>query len=346
MEPLTVSLSAVQAFRRCQTQYHYRYVERLKRKDKAPAPELGIILHDYLACYYKWLQADVPAIEAHQTGLLKISADYMPEIKRFARVAERVGQHDLAAELLEIPGKASRIAERYYLARGQFDAERYEIIYVEQELRWQIRKSLRSDGRLDLVTQDRETGRVHLWDHKSTANVPDEGYRMRDLQTLLYAEKLARESPADIEIDCVLWNYIRTKEPTVPEQLKAGGLTRRADLDSTLEVYSAEVTRLGLNPMDYDEQWQRLAGRELSVFFPRIEQVIVAQADVLLRDYINTAREIRRYRKAWADGIVEPVRNLSMDCTWCEFATLCNAVILGGDESDIREMRFTVNAHA
>ena len=339
MTDLTVSLSAVQAFRKCQQQYFYRYVERLKRKDKAPAPELGIILHDYLACYYKWLQADVPAIEAHQTGLLKISADYMPEIKRFARVAERVGQHDLAAELLEIPGKASRIAERYYLARGQFDAERYEILYVEQELRWQIRKSLRSDGRLDLVTRDNETGRVLLWDHKSTGNVPDDDYRMRDLQTLLYAEKLAPE----LEVDCVLWNYIRTKEPTVPEQLKAGGLSRRADLDSTWEVYCAELTRLGLNPNEYEEQCLRLAGRELSVFFPRIEQVIVAQADVLLRDYINTAREIRRYRKAWADGLVEPVRNLSMDCSWCEFATLCNAVILGGDESDIREMRFVVS---
>ena len=336
MTDLTVSLSAVQAFRRCQQQYFYRYVERLRRKDKAPAPELGIILHDYLACYYKWLQADMPAIEAHQTGLLKISLDYLPEIKRFARIAHQAGQPELAAELLEIPKVASRIAERYYLARGQFDAEQYDFLYVEHELRLTVAKGIVSNGRLDLVTRDKDKGLVYLWEHKSTGNVPDTTYRLRDLQTLLYAEKLA----GDVEIDAVLWNYMRTKEPTVPEELKAGRLTNRANLDSTWEVYAAEISRLGLDVTEYENQRERLVGRELTVFFPRYEQVIVAQADVLLRDYINSAKEIRRYRRAWEERRVEPVRNVSLECNWCEYSQLCTAAILGGDDSDVRQMRY------
>lgn len=338
VHPLRVSLSAVQAFRRCQQQYYYRYVERLSRKDKAPAPELGIILHDYLATYYRWISANVPAIESHQTGLLKISADYVPEIKRQANFLRQVGSTEAALELLSLPSIANRIAERYYKARGIFDAERFDILFVEHNLSLQINSRITSNGTIDLVTRDRDKGIVHLWEHKSTGNVPDTTYRLRDLQTVLYAEKLAQVE--GVEIDAVLWNYIRTKEPTIPEQLKSGGLTKRADLDSTWEVYAHELTRLGLSPNDYQEQRQRLEGRELSVFFPRFEQPLVSDSDILLRDYEDSAKDIRRYMRVWEDGSRAPVRSLDLNCTWCEYKDLCTAAILSGDESDVINLKF------
>lgn len=240
-----------------------------------------------------------------------------------------------------MPAVAGRITRRYYKIRGEVDAERFDILFVEEPLTIPLSRHIQSNGRLDLVTQDRERGIVLIWEHKSTQNVPSTAYRLRDLQTALYARKL-EEMGLCPPIDCVMWNYILTKEPTEPERLKSGELTQRANLDSDWETYSEAIKHYRLDPSDYEIVRMRLRGRELSHYFPRFEQPIVSETDVLFRDYYRTARDIRRSRKAWEEGTREPVRNLSLRCDWCEMAPLCNAALLAGDDQDIRELRYTV----
>lgn len=320
---------------------------RLKPLAASPAPELGLILHDYLSTYYQWIAASSssapPGVgvsdDAHNAALMKITADYVPEIKTLARRAEEVGAYETAEILSELPNVANRIAQRYYLNLGKFDAERYDVLYVEESLSMDLTPRIRSNGKVDLVTQDRETGLVVLWEHKSTTSVPDMSYRMRDLQTILYAEKLAHLY--DIRVDQINWNYMRTKEPTIPKLLKSGQLSQAADIDSTWEAYAAEVANQKLDLTDYDKMRELLEGRELSVFFPRFTQALVGDPNVLLRDYIVTAKDIRRHKRAWAEGTLEPTRNLQRDCSWfCEFKSLCNAVVMGGDDDELIDLSF------
>lgn len=341
---LAVSLSAVSAYRTCQQLYYYRHVERIRRRDKAAAPELGIILHDYLALYYQGLQVKHNAQVAHGEARQAIIAKYRPETTRMASLVRQAGDDEGAKRLYDIPDKAARIADRYFAARGIQDADEQEILLVEEYLTLPMfRGRAVSNGRLDMITRSRSDGMTYLWEHKSTTDIPDSGYRMRDLQTPLYRRKIERLKIAPA-IDSVMWNYLKTKEPTPPRHLKNGTLTKDKHLDSTWEVYSAEIKRLKLDPTDYLDVRRRLEGRETSIFFPRFNQPILSDTDVLYRDFLQSVKDIAKSRRDWAEGVSEPVRNLGLSCNWCEMAMLCNAAILTGDDSDVKHMRYTVGS--
>jgi hypothetical protein len=340
---LNVSLSAVQSYRQCQQQYAYRYVEKLRRKDRGRALELGLILHKYLETYYQLLKDKKRPSSAHKTAQLMASAEYSGSIRTSADHLIAVGLPENAKEMLELLPLAGRLTDRYFATHGESDADEYEILLVEEWINFDLLKGVRSNGKLDLYTRNRYTKRLHLWEHKSTKWLPSREYRLRDLQTTLYVEKLIASGMIPARPDAVNWNYIYTKEPTKPELLKNGTLTIRSNLDSTWETYLAEIKRLKLNPDDYQEQRERLQDREETVFFPRFEQVILADARILLTDYVQTVKEIKRSRRAWAEKTRRPVRTLTMDCDYCEYKDLCNAALLAGTDRDARS-RFTREA--
>lgn len=339
---LNVSKSAVDAYRECQQLYYYRYFQKLRSRAKARPLELGSMLHKYLETYYTLIQAKVAPQEAHENAKVVASAEFTPTVKASAEWLLKVGQADKAKEMLSLLPSAGRIADRYFMTRGISDAEEYTVLMVETWLNLDLLEArddlpmTRSNSKLDMLTEDKATGRVHLWEHKSGAEIPDMQVRLRDLQSTLYAQKLYQLKMIPKRIDAVMWNYLRTKEPTTPEQLKSGQLTKRQDLDTTWEVYIAELNRLKLPIVDYQEQRERLEGREETVYFPRYEQVILADARRLLGDYVQTAKDIRAVRAKWEQQTQRPVRTLGRHCDWCEFARLCNAALMTGSDRDAR----------
>lgn len=334
------SLSAFQVWQRCEMRYYYGYIRKLQLPDKFPAPTLGRLLHDYLEIYYNGVREGHMPDDAHLAAQLVVSRKYVPEVRAAANVAFMTGNEALAKELTDIPAAAGRITDRYYLVHGKSDADRYNFMYVEKWLSLQVSPGILSTGKTDLVTQDNETGRISIWEHKSTKNIPQDSVRLRDFQTMLYAMQLRWET-SEI-VDSVIWNYIRTKEPVVPEQLKSGDLTKRKDLDSTWEVYSAAVKALHGNPDTprYDEIRSHLEGREQTIFFPRYEQVIVVEEKVLMDDYIEEGKRMWLATESWKAGTSKPVRTLARDCDMCEFYRICQAALMGGDEEDIIQMRY------
>jgi hypothetical protein len=337
---LNVSLSAIQSFRQCEQQYAYRYVERLRRRDKAKPLEFGSMLHTYLEIYYGHILEGEKPRDAHEFSKVSTSSFYTPEIKRMAKGLFMLRHDEQAQELLDLLPAAGRIADRYFLTRGESDAEEYEILYVEEPIEVNLGYDIQTRGKVDMVTRHKASGRIHLWEHKSTSNEPSAEYRLRDLQTTLYASNIKTLNLLDEEIDAIMWNYIRTQEPTIPRQLKNGELTRDKRLDSTWEVYAAQLNKYKLDPREYEEQRQRLQGREESIYFRRHEHVLLASAKTLLRDYLRTARDIKAKRRLWAAKKRVPVRNLSLGCDWCEFKDLCNAALFAGSDRDARG-RFT-----
>ena len=336
---LAVSNTVISDFRRCEQLYSYRYVDRLRRKDRAPAPELGTMLHSYFELYYQALKDGSDPATAHGESQMAVSSKYMPEIKRFANAAHIGGADDLATDLLALPKVVGRISSRYYAARGKADASRHKVLLVEEFANIEITKGIVSNARIDLVTEEQERGLIWLWEHKSTKDIPDVNWRLRDQQTPLYARKLEQLELCP-PIDAVLWNYVRTKEPTAPEVGKRGEPTKRANLDSTWPTYLKVIEELGLNPADFDDVRRRLEPRELAEFFPRFEQPIVSEVDLLFRDYVRTAKDIRLRRKQWAAKARRPVRSLARECGFCDFHSLCLAAIMTGSDRDVRLQRF------
>jgi hypothetical protein len=336
-----VSLSAYQIWQRCEQRYYYQYVRYLRHRDVFLAPTLGRFLHTYLEYFYQGVKEGHYPEDAHMAAQFKTSSKFVSELKGYAQTAFISGNEDMARELEALPAMAGRLSDRYYLVRGKVDADRYEILHVEEKLKLQITDGIVSTGVTDLVTRDKENGLTNIWEHKSTQYVPQDSVRLRDFQTMLYAIKVRDQF--DINIDSVIWNYIRTKEPTIPEVLKSGGLTLRKDLDSTWEVYSATARRAGIDPYEekYAEMRQRLEGREETIFFPRYEVVIVTNEGILMDDYIEEARRMKAGRESWKRGDSKPIRTLARDCDGCDYLRICQAALTGGDEEDIISMRFT-----
>lgn len=336
-----VSLSAYQEWQKCEMRWYLGYVRRLKLKEQAYAPTLGRALHEYLEGYYKSIRDGLSPDDAHLRAQFDASNKFVPEARGYAQTAFLAGMEDLAKEYSELPTKAGSLTDRYYAARGRDDALRYEVLHVEQVLNMEITEGITSLGYTDLVTRDRETGRTNLWEHKSTQYVPQDSVRLRDFQTMLYGIKVRHL--LGTPIDSITWNYIRTKEPAVPEVLKSGGLTLRKDIDTTWEVYAATAKRAGIDPYEskYDELRERLDGREMTVFFPRYEVPVVIDESVLMNDYIEESRRMRDAKQAFMAGVRQPIRSLSRDCDYCSFFRVCQAALTGGDEEDVIRMKFT-----
>lgn len=349
-QPTYISLSAVKSYQRCQQLYAYRYIERIQRKGRVTALELGSIVHNYMDEYYGLLKLGaVSGLEAHETSLERLAAKWQPQLKKLSQAAFMAGEEATAKEMQELYARAESICCRYFAARGSSDAERYKILHVELQLETDlVGGKLRTRGYTDLIAQDQNTGRVSLWEHKTAKNVPEPGTRLQDLQTLLYAEQLAQLH--DIRVDEVIWNYLRTKEPTVPKLVYQGKKNERMEIgesiDTTWEIYAAACLANGQDPESeiYAPLKERLSGRELTAFFPRWPQVIVADSTVLLRDYARTGLEIRRFRERVASGTVKPIKTLEMHCGFCEFSKLCQAEIMGGDTEDLKRLNFETAA--
>jgi hypothetical protein len=253
-----------------------------------------------------------------------------------AAAALYADEQELGRDLLDLVPRARRITAHYYSVRGRDDHKQHKPLYIEHYINHPLYGDHTAPCIIDLVTQEKATGRVLLWEHKSTGDVPQQGRRLRDLQTLLNAVLL--EEAEGVHVDGIVWNYLRTKEPMVPEPLQRGGLTRRRDIDTTWQVYARAVKDSKLNLADYKEMRERLDGRELTVFFPRIELPVLQSESVLLGDLIQTAKDIERATMEWEEGgsdpFSRPVRSISPQCDWCSMRRLCEAVIIGGEGAD------------
>ena len=89
----------------------------------------------------------------------------------------------------------------------------------------------------------------------TTQHMPTQAWRWERFDPkMAFTLALAHED----NVAGVLFIYVRFKAPCVPETLKSGGLTRRANLDTTTAVYLRTLREQGLNPADYTSTLARL----------------------------------------------------------------------------------------
>lgn len=168
--------------------------------------------------------------------------------------------------------------------------------------------------------------------HNTHKILPDEDARFSDIQTVLYYWALREEGE---QVDGVMWDYIRTKPPAVPETLKSGGLSKRANIDTDYDTYLGEIQRLGLNPADYQDILTKLKQGK-KVFFQRVKLPTPSETLVnsVVNDFFNTAEQILEATTF--------ERNMTRDCKSCSYYQLCSAEIRGLDSEFIKRQLFTI----
>ena len=299
------SHSKIKTFRRCPKSFDYKYNQGLVRKVAPAALTRGVVFHEMLDAQVMGTDWRIPLNayrEVYKTLWDDEAADF-PSPEQLESLFHRYQAH-WKNDGLDYRGKSE--------------------IEISCEYR-----GMKFKGIIDKYPVDSE-GRTWVMDHKTHRILPDEHTRFSDLQTVLYYWGMREngDSPTG-----VLWDYIRTKPPAIPEQLKAGGLSKRANIDTDYETYMGEIRRLKLDPAPYADILEKT---KKVTFFKRVP--LPAPSEQLIQnvvsDFFDTAVEILEAKKY--------PRNMTRDCKSCTFYNLCSAEIRGLDSEFIRKQSFTV----
>ncbi len=310
METQYFSQSSVKLFRRCKKAYDYKQNQGLVRKVAPHQLARGVIIHSL--------------IDAQAMG--------KPWEPILAEYAKQYGDlWDEEAEGYSSPDEIKDLFLRYLK-----HWEREPLNYGDRseiEVRVPYKDGLGFKGIIDKIPET-EDGRRWIMDHKTHKILPDEATRYADIQTVLYFWGAVETGLVDPQNGGVLWDYIRTKAPAVPELLKSGkGLSRRANMDTDYETYMAAILKHGLDPEDYSDELQRA---KKGVFFQRIKLPSPNRdmVNTVVEEFFDTAREMRDCTKF--------TRNMTRDCKSCTYFQVCQAELRGLDTSFIKKSLYQI----
>jgi len=229
----------------------------------------------------------------------------------------------------DFEGWTQDILDAYVWNVGNKD--RFEILETEQKYSisipsWRI-ENIKFVWTCDGLVRDKD-GDVWILEHKTTGSLPkDNAFLLMDNQALIYQYVMTQRFP-DLKIKGTIYNYIRRKEPKIPEVLKKGSLSRRKDLVTTPSTIRKVLDENGLHIDDY---------QELIDFY----NVKVSQ-DYFRR--FTLAANKNRYEQAWQDAL--PVFDAMLEknpllyptastgilgCNTCQFMSVCLVRRRGGN---------------
>lgn len=309
----SVSHSRIKTARRCWKKHDYRYNQRLQSKKKSAPLLRGTIIHEM--------------IDATTEGKdpFKVTKKYAKKHRQLFR-EEREEYGDTFIEDID------RIFQAYQRTYEK-DPLKYE--QSEEESRVEIAKGIEFIYVIDKIAIDPE-GRRWLMDHKSHKNIPNADARFSDIQLVLYVWAWNKEHPKR-PIDGVIWDYIRTKPPTIPEVLKSGQLSQAKSITTDYHTYMAEISRLRLDPKPYAGFLSELKKRGTSEFFERVK--LPSPPKVVIQSVVDDTRETAHQIVEY--GAELTARNMTKDCCWdCDYFKLCQAELRGLDADFVRKTHF------
>lgn len=305
---IKVSFTKLTTYRRCHKQYHYKYVQKLRKRIKNFNLYLGSLFHECL--------------EAHFKG-----EDWKAVIEKYKKEMQGKFKEEQVLALDGAIPMAEGLMQGYL---KKYANESFSVVEVEKEFCVEIHPGVWLEGKIDLLAEEKK--RLWIVEHKTCKTFPDEAYRGSDIQTVIYAKVLQQ---LGMKPYAVLWDYARKKLPTVPTPLKKGGLSKAKNIDTTYDIYLAEIEKNGLDVNDYSDILSILKDRD-SDFFKRIPQTLnPVLIDNVTRDVVSTAKQIEHL------GMIATDANRGSHCSWCDYRDLCETELLGDDSSYIRKRDFT-----
>lgn len=206
------------------------------------------------------------------------------------------------------------------------EEEHWEVIAVEEEFSVELPHGHIFRFKVDGIITD-EWG-MWLLEHKSHKTLPDDNYRFIDLQTARYVWALKK---LGYPIDGVLWNYIRTKEPSKPKLTQKGVLSK-AKLDTDLFTFVQGLKELGIDPREHRDVI--LALKRHNSFLRRVK---TPKPDLISKTLI---KEIVTVADAIERGS-EPTRSIDRSCVYmCSYMDICMTELYGGDAKQIISSRY------
>jgi hypothetical protein len=312
--------SMIKTFRRCPKQTQYKYVDRLKTKIGSLPLERGNWIHALLECYYldnSW--------EDKHAALTQKFNDLFDEEK------EALG---------DLPRECDRIMKAYLWHYKQHDWKVHEVEFI---LEAEFPDGSVYRGKIDLLVEDQ----YGLWivDHKSHKILPNIGFRLLDSQSALYIWAAWKNK---IPVQGHIWNYIRTKAPTVPYLLKSGQRLSKKGVDTDFLTYVTALKKYKLNLNTYKHEILRLKNQQYrhgelqtSPFFRRdILEKDSRMIKQVVQEAYTTHKRMHSY--PW-DDVRQIERIPDRSCTYqCPYSDLCQVELFTGNGDHLRRKKYTV----
>lgn len=314
---MRVSNSKLKTYRRCPNQYRYKYKLKLRKKARAIPLEKGTWCHSLLQAHYE-------------------GKDWKKRHKKLTKAFNKLPDW-VREDLGNMPDECLRIMKGY-LRQYPNDLKRYRVIDAEMDEIITLPNGLQLQIIIDLILEDTVDGGLWGWDHKFRGKLGDPDDMMLDPQLTLYYWGLERMGYKDMR--GMLYNEVRTKVPTVPKELKTGGLSKAKSIDTDVYTYSKEIRRLRLDQEEYADILHHIATNEEMRFFRRtpIPKDPPVVKTVLL-EAVQTAQEIQE-----AERKNRYPRSFEGSCRWgCDFKDLCIAELHGADISSLIRADFEVS---
>lgn len=313
--------SMIKSYRRCPKSFEYKYIHNLQRVKPAPPLIRGTIIHEILDA------RAVIAPKGGEKGFKSIMAKYEEKYGSLFREEQDM----YGADFLE---NVERVYKGYLRT---YDDSDLEYLSSEEFISTPLVGDILYQGHLD--KRVRKDGRLWIMDHKTHKNIPTEEQRFNDYQILMYLWAYNREHPKGDQVEGVIWDYIRTKPPTIPEKLVKGGFSVAKNQDTDVATYTKALVGARLNPNapPYKEFLADLAKRSRHKFYQRIFLPAPSKPMIesVVKDFTATAQIMHGLKGTYP-------RTMTRDCSWCEYYRLCIAELKGLDHDFIRKSEFKV----
>src|ERR1051326_7855342 len=282
-----MSQSRIKTTRRCWKKHDYKHNQRLEKKKPTATLFRGTILHEMIEARTK---GDDP---------FAVTRKYAKEYRKLFREEREMYGETFIEDI-------DRVFQGYLRATAK-DKLKYE--YIEEPGEAELPNGIVFSFKVDKIATDGQ--RRWLMDHKSCKNIPGEEARFSDLQLVLYYWAWNKLHP-DEPVDGIIWDYLRTKPPTVPEPLVKGGLSIAKNMDTDYYTYvmAAQQHNIDITQPHYRECVANLKQRGSIDFFQRIS--LPAPSKVLVKSVVEDAANTAWFIKA--HGEETDTRTLTKDC--------------------------------
>lgn len=310
---MRISNSKANTYRRCPKRYQYKYVMGLRPKRRALPLERGSWLHALLETHYTG--GDWEAVHEEKT-------------KEFNNLFDEERE-----ELGDLPKECKRIM-RAYLRRYKVEDKFYTPVDAEIDELIELPGGDHFNFIIDLVVEDRQ-GYLWLWDHKTVSKFMEGDYMLLDAQLARYfwSATVMGYTP----LAGVMFNELRTKAPAIPQELKNGGVSKRANIDTDYHTYLRAVKRAGEDPDDYADILNRLKTQPERFFRRTTMPKDKALTRRTMTDLMDTLAEIKD-----AELNERFPRTVNKTCTWdCDFKDVCITEYFGADPTSLIKANFT-----
>lgn len=315
-----VSQSKVKTWLSCKKRYHYRYIEKLKRVKKGRPLQFGSIVHDML--------------EAHANGedpfekLEKIEFDnkklFQAEIDMYGELVVDIGF--IMEDYFSYWGGKDKNAIKVIEVNGR-GAEHSFAIPLDRD------PKILLTGKVDMFGKTADKLKW-LVEHKSFNRRPSEEFRWVNLQSSVYIR--ISEMLKWPQVDGTLWDYIHSKPPELPKELKGGNVSQAKiyTLPSAIRQFCSDNK---LKAKDYPSLMAHANANRDQYFF-RIRNPMAAKVvDGIYSDFIDAVLDMRDNHGKLS------MRTIERHCQWCDYEPLCKAELLGHDTKFIRKREYVID---